>query len=121
VHGREEIGPGLLAKILRDCDLSRDELRDLLRSSIQLLVHQLERFGGERSHVGDAVARASAQGYGPYTLVAARAHRSHHDLRPLVGRAIGLWPTDRKQDADRGANVEAWLRSAGTSVARIWA
>jgi len=30
VHGREEIGPGLLAKILRDCDLSRDELRDLL-------------------------------------------------------------------------------------------
>jgi predicted RNA binding protein YcfA (HicA-like mRNA interferase family) len=30
VHGREEIGPGLLAKILRDCELSRDELRDLL-------------------------------------------------------------------------------------------
>jgi predicted RNA binding protein YcfA (HicA-like mRNA interferase family) len=30
VHGREEIGPGLLAKILHDCDLSRDELRDLL-------------------------------------------------------------------------------------------
>lgn len=30
VHGREEIGPGLLAKILRDCDVSRDELRDLL-------------------------------------------------------------------------------------------
>ncbi len=30
VHGKEEIGPGLLAKILRDCDLGRDELRDLL-------------------------------------------------------------------------------------------
>ncbi|MPZ33170.1 MAG: addiction module toxin, HicA family [Rhodospirillales bacterium] len=30
VHGREEIGPGLLAKILRDCDMSRDELRALL-------------------------------------------------------------------------------------------
>jgi predicted RNA binding protein YcfA (HicA-like mRNA interferase family) len=29
-HGKEEIGPSLLAKILRDCDLSRDELRDLL-------------------------------------------------------------------------------------------
>ena len=29
-HGKEEIGPGLLAKILRDCDLSRDDLRDLL-------------------------------------------------------------------------------------------
>ena len=30
VHGREEIGPGLLAKILRDCDVSRGELHDLL-------------------------------------------------------------------------------------------
>lgn len=30
VHGKEEIGPGLLAKILRDCDVSRDELRELL-------------------------------------------------------------------------------------------
>jgi predicted RNA binding protein YcfA (HicA-like mRNA interferase family) len=30
IHGREEIGPGLLAKILRDCDMSRDELRKLL-------------------------------------------------------------------------------------------
>ena len=30
VHGREEIGPGLRAKILRDCDMSRDELRKLL-------------------------------------------------------------------------------------------
>jgi predicted RNA binding protein YcfA (HicA-like mRNA interferase family) len=30
VHGREEIGPGLLAKILRDCDMSRDELRALV-------------------------------------------------------------------------------------------
>jgi len=30
VHGREEIGPGLLSKILRDCDISRDELRTLL-------------------------------------------------------------------------------------------
>jgi len=29
VHGREEIGPGLLTKILRDCDISRDELSDL--------------------------------------------------------------------------------------------
>jgi predicted RNA binding protein YcfA (HicA-like mRNA interferase family) len=30
VHGKEEIGPGLLAKILRDCDVSRDELHSLL-------------------------------------------------------------------------------------------
>jgi predicted RNA binding protein YcfA (HicA-like mRNA interferase family) len=30
VHGREEIGPGLLTKILRDCDISRDELLGLL-------------------------------------------------------------------------------------------
>jgi len=30
VHGSEEIGPGLLAKILRDCDVGRDELSDLL-------------------------------------------------------------------------------------------
>jgi predicted RNA binding protein YcfA (HicA-like mRNA interferase family) len=30
VHGREEIGPGLLAKILRDCDMSRDELSAVL-------------------------------------------------------------------------------------------
>jgi len=27
VHGRETIGRGLLAKILRDCEISRDELR----------------------------------------------------------------------------------------------
>ena len=31
VHARETIGPGLLAKILRDCDLTRAELRRLLR------------------------------------------------------------------------------------------
>jgi predicted RNA binding protein YcfA (HicA-like mRNA interferase family) len=30
VHAREEIGPGLLSKILRDCDMNRDDLRDLL-------------------------------------------------------------------------------------------
>ena len=30
VHTGETIGPGLLAKILRDCELSRDELRELL-------------------------------------------------------------------------------------------
>ena len=30
VHAGETIGPGLLAKILRDCDLSRDELSSLL-------------------------------------------------------------------------------------------
>ena len=29
VHGKEEIGPGLLAKILRDCDVSRSELHGL--------------------------------------------------------------------------------------------
>ncbi|MCL7959856.1 MAG: type II toxin-antitoxin system HicA family toxin [marine benthic group bacterium] len=27
VHGNETIGRGLLAKILRDCEVSRDELR----------------------------------------------------------------------------------------------
>jgi predicted RNA binding protein YcfA (HicA-like mRNA interferase family) len=31
VHGPETIGPGLLAKILRDCDVTREELADLLR------------------------------------------------------------------------------------------
>lgn len=30
VHAGETIGPGLLSKILRDCDLGRDELRELL-------------------------------------------------------------------------------------------
>ena len=30
VHAAESIGPGLLGRILRDCDLSRDALRDLL-------------------------------------------------------------------------------------------
>ena len=30
VHSGEDIGPGLLAKILRDCDLSRDQFRKLL-------------------------------------------------------------------------------------------
>jgi predicted RNA binding protein YcfA (HicA-like mRNA interferase family) len=31
VHSGEIIGPGLLARILRDCGLDRDQLRDLLR------------------------------------------------------------------------------------------
>jgi predicted RNA binding protein YcfA (HicA-like mRNA interferase family) len=30
VHGNESIGKGLLAQILRDCDLSREELQDCL-------------------------------------------------------------------------------------------
>ncbi len=30
VHAGETIGPGLLAKILRDCELSRDQLLALL-------------------------------------------------------------------------------------------
>ena len=30
VHGRETIGRGLLAKVLRDCEMSREELRDML-------------------------------------------------------------------------------------------
>ncbi len=30
VHARETIGPGLLAKILRDCDLTREQLREAL-------------------------------------------------------------------------------------------
>jgi predicted RNA binding protein YcfA (HicA-like mRNA interferase family) len=30
VHAGEPIGPGLLARILRDCGLSRDEFRALL-------------------------------------------------------------------------------------------
>ena len=30
VHRQEEIGPGLLTKILRDCELSREDLIDLL-------------------------------------------------------------------------------------------
>ncbi len=30
VHGKEQIGPGLLAKILRDCDVGRDEFHELL-------------------------------------------------------------------------------------------
>lgn len=30
VHAGETIGPGLLSKILRDCELSRDELGKLL-------------------------------------------------------------------------------------------
>ena len=30
VHANEDIGPGLLTRILRDCGLSPDDLRDLL-------------------------------------------------------------------------------------------
>lgn len=30
VHGAELIGPGLLSRILRDCELSRDEFEALL-------------------------------------------------------------------------------------------
>lgn len=30
VHSGEDIGPGLLAKILRDCELSREQFRELL-------------------------------------------------------------------------------------------
>ena len=30
VHSREDIGTGLLSQILRDCQITRDELRDLL-------------------------------------------------------------------------------------------
>jgi len=30
VHAGETIGPGLLGKILRDCDLTRERLRELL-------------------------------------------------------------------------------------------
>lgn len=30
VHAGETIGPGLMSKILRDCDLGREEFRELL-------------------------------------------------------------------------------------------
>lgn len=30
VHGKESLGPGILLKILRDVDLTRDDLLDLL-------------------------------------------------------------------------------------------
>ncbi|MCX6843945.1 MAG: type II toxin-antitoxin system HicA family toxin [candidate division WOR-3 bacterium] len=30
VHRGETVGPGLLAQILRDCDLTREELRSML-------------------------------------------------------------------------------------------
>jgi len=30
VHAGETIGPGLISKILRDCDLSREQLQQLL-------------------------------------------------------------------------------------------
>ena len=30
VHRRETIGPGLMSKILRDCEMSPDDLADLL-------------------------------------------------------------------------------------------
>ena len=30
VHGKETLGPGILLKILRDIDLTREDLRDLL-------------------------------------------------------------------------------------------
>jgi predicted RNA binding protein YcfA (HicA-like mRNA interferase family) len=29
VHGQEEIGPGLLFRILHECDMSRDDLEEL--------------------------------------------------------------------------------------------
>lgn len=30
VHTGEDIGPGLMAKILRDCEISRDQFQELL-------------------------------------------------------------------------------------------
>ena len=30
IHAGETVGPGLLAKILRDCDLTREDLQQLL-------------------------------------------------------------------------------------------
>jgi len=30
VHGKETLGPGLINKILRDVDMTRDDLKDLL-------------------------------------------------------------------------------------------
>jgi len=30
VHSGEALGPGLLSKILRDCEMTREELRELL-------------------------------------------------------------------------------------------
>ncbi len=30
VHAGESLGPGLLSKVLRDCDLTREELQALL-------------------------------------------------------------------------------------------
>ena len=30
VHSGEDIGPGLMAKILRDCELSRDQIQEFL-------------------------------------------------------------------------------------------
>lgn len=30
VHSGETIGPGLLSKILRDCDVTKEDLRDLI-------------------------------------------------------------------------------------------
>lgn len=30
VHSAEDIGPGLIAKILRDCELSREQLQEFL-------------------------------------------------------------------------------------------
>lgn len=30
VHARETIGPGLMTKILRDCELTRDDLKNLV-------------------------------------------------------------------------------------------
>lgn len=30
VHGKETIGPGLMGKIVRDCELTREELREAL-------------------------------------------------------------------------------------------
>ncbi len=29
VHGGEDVGPGLVLKILRDCEMSRDDLEEL--------------------------------------------------------------------------------------------
>ncbi len=30
IHAKETIGPGLLGKILRDCEVTREELREVL-------------------------------------------------------------------------------------------
>ena len=59
VHAGETLGPGLLSKILRDCELSREQLGGVLQSPVT----HISRQGHRRARGLKAIWSASAGRY----------------------------------------------------------